>query len=77
MSEPAQLIREINLGYTIIKVFNPIADNNYLMIIYHDVLGYDVAGNWTQRQIKTEKDKKTILFGNLAQIKKLLCQTYF
>ena len=67
MSEPAQLIREINLGYTIIKVFNPIADNNYLMIIYHDV-----TGNWTQRQIKTEKDKKTILFGNLAQVKKLL-----
>ncbi len=72
MSEPAQLIREINLGYTIVKVFNPISDNNYLMIIYHDVLGYDVLGNWTQRQIKTEKDKKTILFGNLAQIKKLL-----
>lgn len=67
MSEPAQLIREINLGYTIVKVFNPIADNNYLMIIY-----YDVTGNWTQKQIKTEKEKNTILFGNLAQIKKLL-----
>lgn len=72
MSEPGQLIREIYLGYTIVKVFNPIADNNYLTIIYHDVLGYDVLGNWTQKQIKTEKDKKTILFGNLAQIKKLL-----
>lgn len=67
MSEPAQLVREINLGYTIVKVFNPISDNNYLMIIY-----YDVLGNWTQRQIKTEKDKKTIIFGSLAQIKKLL-----
>ena len=67
MSEPAQLIREINLGYTIVKVFNPIADNNYLMVIY-----YDVLGNWTQRQIKTIKDKQIILFGNLAQIKKLL-----
>lgn len=67
MSEPAQLIREINLGYTIVKVFNPISENNYLMIIY-----YDVLGNWSQKQIKTDKDKKIILFGNLAQIKKLL-----
>lgn len=67
MSEPAQLIREINLGYTIVKVFNPISENNYLMIIY-----YDVLGNWSQKQIKTDKDKNIILFGNLAQIKKLL-----
>ena len=67
MSEPAQLIRTINLGYTIVKVFNPISDNNYLMIIY-----YDVLGNWSQKQIKTNKDKNIILFGNLAQIKKLL-----
>jgi hypothetical protein len=67
MSEPAQLIREINLGYTIVKIFNPISDNNYLMIIY-----YDVLGNWSQKQIKTDKDKNIILFGNLAQIKKLL-----
>jgi hypothetical protein len=67
MSLPAQLIREINLGYTIVKVFNPISENNYLMIIY-----YDVLGNWSQKQIKTDKDKNIILFGNLAQIKKLL-----
>ena len=67
MSEPSQLIREINLGYTIVKVFNPISENNYLMIIY-----YDVLGNWSQKQIKTDKDKNIILFGNLAQIKKLL-----
>lgn len=67
MSLPAQLIREINLGYTIVKIFNPISENNYLMIIY-----YDVLGNWSQKQIKTDKDKNIILFGNLAQIKKLL-----
>jgi hypothetical protein len=67
MSEPAQLIREINLGYTIVKVFNPISENNYLMIIY-----YDVLGNWSQKQIKTDKDKNIILFGNLEQIKKIL-----
>ena len=67
MSEPAQLIRTINLGYAIVKVFNPISENNYLMIMH-----YDVLGNWSQKQIKTDKDKNIILFGNLAQIKKLL-----
>lgn len=67
MSLPAQLIREINLGYTIVKVFNPISENNYLMIIH-----YDVLGNWSQKQIKTNKDKNIILFGDSLQIREFL-----
>ncbi len=67
MSEPAQLIREIVLKDTIVKVFNPISDNNYLMIIYFDVLG-----NWNQKQIKTETDKNIILLGDSNHIRKFL-----
>lgn len=67
MSEPAQLIREINLSDIIVKVYNPIFEDNYMMIIYFDILG-----NWNQKQIKTDIDKNIILFGDGSQIKKLL-----